>query len=131
MENKNIDLTKATEIAREWIKENRVMNLFYHGFRMERASKIKDKDKWLVICSTQEDFQKRTYYVFQIDFKGIILKIGIGILDGETIKVKEYKIDWDTLLINNKDLSKWNGFNPIRRCHCGCDKPIPDTTPLR
>ena len=96
MENKeDIDLTKATEIARDWIGENRVMNLFYHMFRIERASKIGYEDKWLVICSIQEDFKKRTYYIFEISFKGIILKIGIGNLEGDTIKLKEHKIEWD------------------------------------
>lgn len=92
----SIDLTKATGIAREWIKENRVMNLFYHMFCVEQAKRIGYEDKWLVICSLQEDFKKRTYYVFEITFEGIILKIGIGYLDGDTIRLKEYKLKWET-----------------------------------
>ena len=92
---KDIDLTKAIEIAREWIRKNRVINLHYHMFRIERASKIGFGDKWLVVCSFQEDFNKRVYYVFQISFKGVILKIGLGYLEGDTIKIKEQKIGWE------------------------------------
>lgn len=91
----NIDLTKATEIARDWIRENRVMNLFYHMFRIERASQNPNKDKWLIICSIQEDFKKRNYYVFEINLDGTIFKIGIGHLEDETIRLKEYKIHWE------------------------------------
>ena len=98
------NLQKATEIAREWIRENRIINLFYHMFRIEQAKQI-DKEStdigvpsekiWLVVCSLQEDFNKRVYYVFIIDFNGVILKLGMGDLEKDTIKLKEYKLKWE------------------------------------
>jgi len=89
-----IDLAKATAIVRDWIRENRVMNLYYHMFEVEQAKRIGYEDKWLIVCSLQEDFGKRKWYVFEISFEGIILKIGIGHLEGNTIKLEEHKIEW-------------------------------------
>ncbi len=90
--NEDIDLSKATEISRKWLKENRGINLWQHLYLLDTVKKV--DDRWLVICSIQEDFGERTYYVFRIDLKGIILKVGSGYSEENTIKLKEYKLEW-------------------------------------
>ena len=91
-------LTEATKISQEWLRNNRVMNLYYHMYQMERVSKVSKpnhQDCWLVVCSLQEDFDKRNYYVFEISLEGVILKVGMGNLIKKTIKLKEIKLEWD------------------------------------
>jgi len=90
-----IDMASATEIARDFVKEN-VGNLNLHQFRMEEIKKNGDKTKYIVICSVVEDLgEEREYYLMKVDVLNgkLVPPAGRGKKVDNELKLSEITID--------------------------------------
>ncbi len=62
-----IDLATATEVARDFVKDN-VGNLNYHQFRIEEIKKNGAETRYIVICSIIPDLgEEREYYLIRVN----------------------------------------------------------------
>lgn len=62
-----IDMATATEVARDFVKDN-VGNLNLHQFRIEEIKKNGNNTRYIVICSVIEDLgEEREYYLVKVD----------------------------------------------------------------
>ena len=90
-----LDIAKATEIAREFIRSN-VGNLLSSQFRLENVRQNGSKTRYIIICSIIPDIGKeRDYYLIKLDIKTgeLIPPLGRGKLENGEIRFKEMKVD--------------------------------------
>lgn len=75
-----IDVARASEVARNWIREN-VGNLNLSQFRIENIRQNGSETRYIVICSVVPDIgAERIYYLIRIDVTNgkIVPPIGQG-----------------------------------------------------
>lgn len=84
-----VNIIKRTEIAQNYLRDNVALNLLSRSWKLVLA------DKNHFICSLKLDLNcEETYFVFFFDEQDNITKIGEGFLEGDTIKLKERKLEW-------------------------------------
>lgn len=90
-----IDIAKATEVAREYLKDN-IGNLNLHQFRIESVRKNGDNTRYIVICSIVPDVgEDRAYYLIKVDVKNgkIVPPLGRGKKIDDKLSLEVIKID--------------------------------------
>lgn len=90
-----LDIARATEIAREYIRSN-VGNLLASQFRLELVKKNGNETRYIVMCSIVPDIgEERDYYLIKVDIKTgkLVPPVGRGKLENGEVKFKELKVD--------------------------------------
>ena len=91
-----LDIAKAVDVARNWIKRYVTNNLSMGQFKVESVKQNGDKTKYIVIVSIISDIgEDREYYLIKVDIttNKIVPPLGKGKLDKEEkITLKQIEI---------------------------------------
>jgi len=92
-----VDIAKAVETAREWIRQNNAGTLCLLQYRLEKVQKNGTSTRYIIIASIVPDIgEERIYHLIKVDTSTgkIVPPVGRGKIDKQgNLHLEEIKVD--------------------------------------